>query len=108
MKLLNSLRDDELVTLLKQGDEAAFSEIYERHWLKLYNESHKRLKDEALCADVIQDVVAGRRLRFVRFDEAKLHARNAIDHRLSIAHCGFAAECLRIPGLRLRYIPRSL
>lgn len=58
MRLLNSFRDDELVTLLKQGDEAAFSEIYERYWLKLYNESHKRLKDEGLCADVIQDVFA--------------------------------------------------
>jgi len=58
MRLLNSYGDDELVTLLTQGDEAAFSEIYERYWLKLYNESHKRLKDEDLCADVIQDVFA--------------------------------------------------
>ena len=58
MRLLNSYRDDELVTLLTQGDEAAFSEIYERYWLKLYNESYKRLKDEALCADVIQDIFA--------------------------------------------------
>jgi len=39
-----------------QSDEAAFSEIYERYWLKLYNESYKRLKDETLCADVIQDI----------------------------------------------------
>src|ERR1700756_1746476 len=58
MRLLNSFRDDELVTLLKQGDETAFSEVYERYWLKLYNESHKRLKDESLCADVIQDIFA--------------------------------------------------
>ncbi|MDO3628376.1 RNA polymerase sigma factor [Mucilaginibacter sp. BT774] len=58
MRLLNSYRDDELVTLLTQGDEAAFSEIYERYWLKLYNESHKRLKDKELCADIIQDVFA--------------------------------------------------
>jgi len=58
MRPLNSFRDDELVILLMQGDEAAFSEIYERYWLKLYNENHKRLKDEALCADVVQDVFA--------------------------------------------------
>lgn len=58
MRPLNSFRDDELVTLLTQGDELAFSEIYERYWLKLYNESYKRLKDEALCADLIQDVFA--------------------------------------------------
>jgi RNA polymerase sigma factor (sigma-70 family) len=58
MRLLNSCGDNELVTLLTQGDEAAFSEIYERYWLKLYNESYKRLKDEAFCADVIQDIFA--------------------------------------------------
>ena len=58
MRQLNSFHDDELVILLTQGDEAAFSEIYERYWLKLYNESHKRLKDEAISADVIQDVFA--------------------------------------------------
>lgn len=58
MRLLNSFRDDELVILLMQGDEAAFSEIYERYWRKLYNESYKRLKDEDICADVIQDVFA--------------------------------------------------
>ncbi|MBS1501217.1 MAG: sigma-70 family RNA polymerase sigma factor [Bacteroidetes bacterium] len=58
MRILNSCRDDELITLLTQGDEAAFSEIYERYWHKLYNESYKRLKDEELCADVIQDVFA--------------------------------------------------
>ncbi|MBV8390635.1 MAG: sigma-70 family RNA polymerase sigma factor [Mucilaginibacter sp.] len=58
MRPLNSFRDDELVTLLIQGDEAAFSEIYERYWLRLYNESYKRLRDEDLCADIIQDIFA--------------------------------------------------
>ena len=58
MRLLNLFRDDELVILLGQNDDAAFSEIYERYWLKLYNESYKRLKDKDLCADVIQDVFA--------------------------------------------------
>src|SRR5438309_1344583 len=58
MRPFNSFREDELVILLTEGDEVAFSEIYERYWLKLYNESHKRLKDEALCADIIQDVFA--------------------------------------------------
>jgi len=58
MRSLHSLRDDELVTLLTQGDEAAFSEIYERYWLRLYKECYKRVKDEARCADIVQDVFA--------------------------------------------------
>jgi len=58
MRPFSSFRDDELVILLTEGDDVAFCEIYERYWLKLYNESHKRLKNEELCADIIQDVFA--------------------------------------------------
>ena len=58
MEYLGGLTDRELITLLKEGDEAAFNEIYNRYWHKLYNECYKRLKDEALSADVIQDVFA--------------------------------------------------
>lgn len=58
MNHLSSYSDCDLIKLLKQGDEAAFNEIYNRYWLKLYNDSYKRLKDEALSADVIQDVFA--------------------------------------------------
>jgi len=58
MKLLDKHTDVELVDLLKQGDESAFNEIYDRYWQKLYNECYKRLKDEDLSADVIQDIFA--------------------------------------------------
>lgn len=58
MGAFNSYCDNELLALLTQDDEGAFSEIYDRYWLKLYNESYKRLKDKALCADIIQDIFA--------------------------------------------------
>jgi len=58
MRCLNSFPDNELIALLQGDDKAAFTEIYERYWLKLYNETHKRVKDEALSADIIQDVFA--------------------------------------------------
>jgi len=58
MRLLNSYTDDQLVALLMEDSEAAYNEIYDRYWLKLYNECYKRLKDESLCADVIQDIFA--------------------------------------------------
>ncbi len=50
--------DCELVDLLKEGNEGAFNEIYNRYWRKLYNECYKRLKDDELSADVIQDIFA--------------------------------------------------
>jgi len=58
MKQLSEYADCDLIKLLKQGDKVAFNEIYNRYWLKLYNDCYKRLKDEALSADVSQDVFA--------------------------------------------------
>jgi len=48
--------DDELKSLLLQGSEAAFDEIYSRYWKKLYNEAYKRLHDPGLSEEVVQDV----------------------------------------------------
>ncbi|RAJ35459.1 hypothetical protein LY11_00702 [Pedobacter cryoconitis] len=35
----HSYSDTELTAHLKEGDRAAFEEIYERYWKKLYNET---------------------------------------------------------------------
>jgi RNA polymerase sigma factor (sigma-70 family) len=52
------ITDNELVGLLNKEDEAAFSEIYNRYWRKLYNHCYKRLKNKDQCIDVVQDVFA--------------------------------------------------
>jgi RNA polymerase sigma-70 factor (ECF subfamily) len=58
MEPLSEYADCNLIKLLEHGNEAAFNEIYNRYWVKLYNECYKRLKDEALSADIIQDIFA--------------------------------------------------
>jgi RNA polymerase sigma factor (sigma-70 family) len=50
--------DQELIALLKQGDETAFDEIYLRYWKKYYNEAYKRLRNAELCEELVQDVFA--------------------------------------------------
>lgn len=52
----NSYSDTELTSYLKEGDRAAFEEIYERYWKKLYNETFKRLRNMELVEEVVQDV----------------------------------------------------
>ena len=54
--IYNVFTEKELISLLQQDNEAAFNEIYNRYWQKLYNHCYNRLKDQHLCADVIQDV----------------------------------------------------
>lgn len=48
--------DSELVTLLKQRDHAAFTEIYTRYWTLLYIHSKKLLRDKDEAMDVVQDI----------------------------------------------------
>ena len=48
--------DDELVKSIKIGIDAAFTEIYNRYWDKLYYIAHKLLKDSDAAEEVVQDV----------------------------------------------------
>ena len=47
---------DELLHLITQDHEAAFSELYERYWEKLYVIAYNRLRDKAAAEDIVHDV----------------------------------------------------
>lgn len=51
-----NLSDAELTLLLKEGDEVAFTEIYNRHWKLIYVHVYKMLRDEDEAKDVVQEV----------------------------------------------------
>lgn len=48
--------DKELSTLLQNGDEASFTEVYNRYWDKLYFIAHKHLKSSEAAEEIVQDV----------------------------------------------------
>jgi RNA polymerase sigma-70 factor (family 1) len=52
----STLSDQELITLLKEGDREAFNQIYYQHSEKLYHFAYNILKDEEECMDAIQEV----------------------------------------------------
>jgi len=54
--LYNSSSDEELISLLKERDYYAFSEIYARYWNRLYIQAYKVLKSSDESCDVVQDV----------------------------------------------------
>ena len=56
MNKLYKLSDDELTSLFEQGDIAAFEEIYNRYWLKLYAAAYKRLKQREQAKETVQDL----------------------------------------------------
>ncbi|GAB2972024.1 RNA polymerase sigma-70 factor [Mucilaginibacter puniceus] len=51
-----NLSDDELLKLLKASDHAAFNEIYHRYFRLLYIHAYKKIDDEDLAKDVVQDI----------------------------------------------------
>lgn len=48
--------DQQLISLLKDGDHKAYIEIYTRYWEKLFVLAHNRLKDVSEAEEVVQDV----------------------------------------------------
>lgn len=56
MSVYNDFSDEELTVLLKQEDQIAFTEIYNRYWAEMYYHTFRMLKDEDSSKDVVQDV----------------------------------------------------
>lgn len=52
----NTYPDEQLVALLKDSDEGAFTEIYRRHAETLYHFAWNILQEEGECADAVQEV----------------------------------------------------
>jgi RNA polymerase sigma-70 factor (ECF subfamily) len=48
--------DDDLVKLLRFDDEAAFTEIYNRHWRKLFYTAYNITRIESSAQDIVQDI----------------------------------------------------
>ena len=48
--------DNELTTLIHNGDEPAFAELYNRYWLELYDTAYMRLHNKEQVEDIIQDI----------------------------------------------------
>ncbi|GAB2530792.1 RNA polymerase sigma factor [Spirosoma aerophilum] len=51
-----SLPDELLVIYLRNGDQSAFREIYQRYWKKLYNVARRKLQDLNAVEELVQDI----------------------------------------------------
>ena len=48
--------DLELITLMKQHDQAAFTEIYQRYWKKLFTVATNKIQDLEEAREIVQNV----------------------------------------------------
>lgn len=51
-----ALDETQLLDLLHEKDEAAFAEIYNRHWEDLYAAAYNIIRQEAVAKDAVQEV----------------------------------------------------
>ncbi len=52
----STFSDDDLVRLLKLGEEPAFNEIYNRYWSGVFLVARNRLKDDVEAEEIVQDI----------------------------------------------------
>lgn len=53
---MSETNDIALLDLLKEGDESAFTEIYNQYWERLYFMAHKRLQSAQDAEEIVQQV----------------------------------------------------
>jgi len=92
MKIYKAYLDSELTVLMRDGDDEAFTEIYNRYWSRLYFHALKMLKDEDQAMDIVQDIFT------------KLWNRN-IDLEINISIKTYLYSAVR--NHTLNYINRS-
>ncbi|PYF76130.1 RNA polymerase sigma factor [Pedobacter nutrimenti] len=51
-----SLSDPDLISMIKDGDHAAYTEIYERYHYLVFIEAYRKLGDEELAKDIVQEL----------------------------------------------------
>ena len=56
MPVYQNLSDNELIAFLKEGNAAAYTEIYDRYFQLMFVFAYKKLRDEELAKDFVQEL----------------------------------------------------
>lgn len=79
LKTYTRYSPNELLDLIRQDNEAAFSELYERYWEKLFVIAYNRLRDKADSEDIVHDVFTA------LWTNRHLHQIDAPENYLAVA-----------------------
>lgn len=56
MSAYDHYAENELLDALREGDQAAFDEIYQRHWDGMFHSAYALLKDRDASLDILQEI----------------------------------------------------
>jgi len=97
--------DKELVSKLRQGDETALSEVYERYWDKLFVVAANRLGDQQEAEECVQDVLYKlwrvRETLFIKNDNLSAYLAVSVRNQVFNRRLKVHRERLRAAGCEL-------
>ncbi len=50
------LTDQDLIAAMKDGDQKAFEQLYERYWSEVYTMIYRRISDKETTKDIVQEI----------------------------------------------------
>lgn len=102
MNKFKDYSDQNLIDLLKQQDIAAFEEIYNRYWYKLYAMAYKRIQSREAAEEFVQDIFTSLWINreLVHIKSLPAYLFTAVKYKV-INH-------LHHEGIRKQYIDRQL
>jgi RNA polymerase sigma-70 factor (ECF subfamily) len=84
MAPFQTLNEQELIVFLRQGDERAFTEIYNRYWNKLTAIAYNLMRDKSAAKEIVQDLFVGIWNRREQIDISNLSGYLATATRFAI------------------------
>lgn len=78
MQVYHTYSDEQLLALLKEGDQLAFEQIYSRYWKKLFSLSFHKLQSKHDAEDILHDIFTSIWLRRSSLDINSLEAYLAV------------------------------
>lgn len=95
---LRNLSDDEILEAFDQNHMAAFEEIYNRYWQKLYTAAYNRLRDKEAAKEITQDLFTS-----MWINRAQLKIHSTLERYLLASVKYAVLNFLRAQSVRLAY-----
>ncbi|MBT34566.1 MAG: RNA polymerase sigma-70 factor [Thalassobius sp.] len=54
--IYSDFSDDKLLVFIRKDEQAAFLEIYQRYWARLYKYAYNVIQNQPACEDIIQEI----------------------------------------------------
>jgi RNA polymerase sigma-70 factor (family 1) len=54
--LFTSSTDEQLIAIVREGNDDAFSELFNRHWDRVYNMIYSRIRERAVTEEMAQEI----------------------------------------------------